>query len=572
MNLIGAIAAAVLNSLWQSMILAFLIWAALKLAPPRMNAATRHVIWWIALAAVVALPCIPRRTPPSAAPPPPPVRANSLPVRVAAPFVAEPAAPVTVTERHSAVWPICVAAIWFAVLLYRSWRIAGSYSYLRGIKRRAMPRDRMPAGAMRRGILLLSREISSPIAVGFLHPAVILPDGLPDRLSAGELECVLLHEAAHLARYDDWTNLGGRALAAAIGLHPVAAWILRQIEREREMACDDWVVAHTGAAVSYAESLVRIVGMRMAPAESVLASGIFSRPSRLRARIELLLRGGREFSPVAARRTVVVAAGALAVLFAAAALAPHWIAFAQRPQFEVVSLKRNDPNVRMGMDSFPRRSGDLLVMHNTQMWSMLVYAYHIRGRYQVVGYKDFPDDWRWYDLDARIGREATDDDVRQMMQSMLEDRFKLKVHRETQEIPEYLLSLGKGKPRLSEPVEGPTMTVTIEGKNLPTRKGDCAGTLWNDGNHITCHAAGIDKLAVMLTGELGAPLADHTGLTGVYDLHIHFAPEKRRMEPALELEPTVEQAIAEQLGLKLEKGKGPVEVLVIDHMEKPSEN
>lgn len=191
----------------------------------------------------------------------------------------------------------------------------------------------------------------------------------------------------------------------------------------------------------------------------------------------------------------------------------------------------------------------------------------------MIGYKDFPDEWRWYDLDARIGRDATDDEVRLMMQSMLEYRFKLKVHRETREIPEYQLSPGRGKPKLQPPAETPTMTVTIEERKVRADQGVCGASLWNDGTHVICHAVTIDKLVAELSSELEAPAADHTGLTGTYDLHMHYVREKRRMKnPDLELEPTIEQAVSEQLGLKLEKGKGSVEVLVIDHMEKPSEN
>lgn len=572
MNAMGAIAGAVLNSLWQSAALVFLIWAALKFAPPRVNAATRYVIWWIALAAILALPGVPHWTPRASAtlPQSPPALSTTLPVQVAPPFVAQRDVPVTISQGPTAEWPLCALGVWAAVFVYRISRIVGSYAYIHGIKRRATSIPHPLTGGTRGARLLLSPEISSPIAAGFLHPVVVVPEALYNELTAGEMNCVVLHEVAHLVRYDDWANLAGRTLGAAIAFDPIAWWVLRQIERERESACDDWVVAHTGEAASYVESLLRIVELRMAPTDSALAAGIFGPRSRLRARIELLLRSDREFSPAATRRAVGAATVALAVLAAAGVMAPRWIAFAQRLQFEVVSLKRN--TVNGGIDGRPRRSGDLVIMHNTQMWSMLFYAYHLRGAYQVVGYKDFPDDQRWFDLDARIGRDATEDEVRLMMQSMLEDRFKLKVHRETREIPEYQLSLGKGKPKLDPPVEGPTMTVTIEDRKVPTREGTCGGSLWNDGTHVTCHAATIDKLIAQLSGNLEAPVADQTGLTGTYDLHIHYVPEKRRIKnPDLELGPTIGQAVAE-LGLKLEKGKGPVEVLVIDHMEKPSEN
>jgi uncharacterized protein (TIGR03435 family) len=573
MNAITLIAAAVLNSLWQAAVLAFLVWLAVELARPGVNAATRHIVWWIALAAVVVLPCVPQSAPSAriVPPPEPPVAATTLPVRVSAPL-APPLAPspVTVTEKRAAVWPFLVLAVWAAVFARGTIRIVRSYLYLRGVKRRAVAWEVPLPGAARSARLLVSPEIPSPIAAGFLHPAVIVPAALRERLTAAEMNCVLLHEYAHLARYDDWVNLMARLLGAVIALHPVAWWILRRIEHEREMACDDWVVAQTGAARTYAESLARILELRVAPADSVLAAGIFTRRSRLRERIEMLLRRGREFSPATSRVSVGAATLALAALAAGGALAPHWIAFAQRPEFEVASVKVNTTNGPM--DAVPRRSGDLIMMHNTQPYSMVYYAYRLNGAYQMVGYARLPDGWNWFDIDARAGRDATDDQVRLMFQSLLEDRFKLKVHRETRDIPEYELAVAKGKPKLTPSRSDEPMAVTIEEKRFTQSAGTCGISSWREGLHLICHAAPIEKIVAALSGSLQAPVVDRTGLTGTYDLNVLFIPEDRRLNADTESGPSLDAALQAELGLKLEKGKGPVEVLVIDHMEKPSPN
>ena len=119
------------------------------------------------------------------------------------------------------------------------------------------------------------------MAVGFLPPAVIVPESLRDELSEPEYEHVLLHEAAHLARRDDWANLALRILGGVLALHPVALWILRQIEREREMACDDWVVTRIGTARPYAASLARLFELRWKRRNNLLASGIFGNNSRI---------------------------------------------------------------------------------------------------------------------------------------------------------------------------------------------------------------------------------------------------------------------------------------------------
>jgi beta-lactamase regulating signal transducer with metallopeptidase domain len=260
MRTVPVIVIAFLNSLWQSGILAGLVWLALKFAR-RINAATRYIVWWIVLAAALVLPIAPRierqwrgraQPAPVVAPGPTGIRYLKTPVLVA------PDAIATVREEPSARWPLLILGAWAALLLYRLGQTGKSYLHLRGIKRRArasaLPLPAAP-GSVR---LLLSADIESPIAVGFLRPAIVLPASLPAQLSQAEMDHVLLHEAAHLARWDDWTNLAARLLGAVLALDPVALWILSRIARERAMACDDWAVARIGAARPYAESLAHL--------------------------------------------------------------------------------------------------------------------------------------------------------------------------------------------------------------------------------------------------------------------------------------------------------------------------
>ena len=582
MNAIAAAAGAVLNSLWQSLVLALLVWVALRTVPARVNAATRHAIWWITLAVIVLLPCVPRsgRSAPAAAEVPSaqpvPPGAPLWPVPVAAPL-SPPAAEgaVEIVRKRAAVWPLWALAVWAAFFVREAVVVLLSFFQLRGVKRRARVWAQRFPNTGRPARLLVSSEISSPIAAGFLHPAVVVPENLRERLTSAEMDCVLLHEAAHLARHDDWTNLIAQVVRAPTALHPAARWILRQIEREREMACDDWVVAHTGRAYSYAESLARVVELSAARDVPVLAAGVFTRRSRLRARIEALLQRGREFSPLTARRSVGTAAAALVLLAAAGALAPHWIVFAQRLEFEVASVKHTSNVGPFGSD--PRRSGDRFTMHNAQLYTIIWYAYHLRGNYQLVGDLGYGvDEWNSFDIDARVGHDATDDQVRLMVQSLLADRFDLKLHRETRELPEYVVTIAKGGPKLTPASEQP-MEVRIEGRHFSLPKSTCMGSAWREGNHITCHAATIEQILAQTGGELKAPVADRTGLTGTYDVDVLYMPDFRRMqadtEPEAAIGPSLPEAFQEQLGLKVEKGKGPVEVIVVDHFEKkPREN
>jgi len=187
----------------------------------------------------------------------------------------------------------------------------------------------MSCGIDRPVRLLVSSEIASPMAAGFLHPAVIVPASLLDEFTEPELDHVLLHELAHIARHDDWTNLAARVADAAFGLHPVAAWILKRIDREREIACDDWVVAMTGEARPYAASLTRLFELCSAQRRHMLATGMAERASHLGDRIEMLLRRGREFVPGASFSRVAAGAAVLLAFVLVGAQAPQWIAFAQ---------------------------------------------------------------------------------------------------------------------------------------------------------------------------------------------------------------------------------------------------
>ena len=255
----------------------------------------------------------------------------------------------------------------------------------------------------------------------------------------------------------------------------------------------------------------------------------------------------------------------LCVSFAFAA-----VAFAQRPEFEVASIKEN---VNNGPSDFvPRRSGDLIVMHNTRLFVLFNYAYHLTDTYQMDRYDRFAEGFKWYDIEARAPGGATDDQVRLMFQSLLEDRFKVKLHRETRELPNFELVLDKGKLKLRPSSSEEPMKVTIEEKAFTQKAGVCSNTLWREGAHLVCHAATIATIADSVHSRMRGPVVDRTGLSGTYDLNILYLPEERRLEATAPPAPSFEQALQDELGLKLQRGKGPIEVLVIDHLEKPSDN
>src|SRR5215471_16875495 len=377
---------AVLNTLWLALAVAAVIWLALRLMP-RVNAATRHAIWWAVLALVVLMPLATLFPRPAPSVPSPArterqirTRSQSSPSAVkplVAPDADAPAPPLTSAplhalysraaaaprvrvpiEFHPGNWPSRLLFLWMAVSCVLLGRIVQSYLHLRGLRNRARPasaelvvrfeqrlRDSRTSRAPQ---VLVSDEVISPLAAGFLPPVVILPDLLLEKIGEAELDYVLFHELAHVVRRDDWSNLMGRLASAAFVLHPVAAWVLRRIEREREIACDDWVVAATGSPQPYARSLARLFELCASRPVTILASGIGGRGSNLGDRIALLLERGRAFGTGVSLARVGSFAMLLIAIAALAARSPVWIALAQSP------ARPSEPphEVRVGKESF----------------------------------------------------------------------------------------------------------------------------------------------------------------------------------------------------------------------------
>ena len=163
---------------------------------------------------------------------------------------------------------------------------------------------------------------------------------------------------------------------------------------------------------------------------------------------------------------------------------------------------------------------------------------------------------------------------KRMFQKVLADRLQLKYHRETKELPVYVLTLAKGGSKLREAKPGEALPEGFE-KNP-------RGVIAGGNGQLVGVLCPFRKIVLSLTSILGRPVIDKTGLTGIYDLTLKWNPNEDaaamggqggNLPPAPESsEPSLFTAIQEQLGLKLTSQKGPVEVMVIDHIERPSEN
>jgi bla regulator protein blaR1 len=235
--------------------------------------------------------------------------------------------------------------------------------------------------------------------------------------------------------------------------------------------------------------------------------------------------------------------------------------------FEVASIKPNRSGARNS--GFKRFTGGELDATNITVKMLIAFAYDTPQERILQG-PAWLDSER-YDILAKPD-QGTDQPVDRSMgatklrtQTLLADRFKLTLHKETRQLPVFRLLLDKGGPKHLLPPKG------------------ASPDLFTNGRHVTCQAASMEFFAKnFLTGQVGGPVFDDTGVKGNFDFSMDWSPSDsppgRPGEPGDErsapdpMGPSLFTALREQLGLKLEAGKGPVEVLVIAHAEKLSEN
>jgi len=176
-----------------------------------------------------------------------------------------------------------------------------------------------------------SSRLEVPSAIGFLKPAIVLPDWLMQEASPAELEHIVLHELAHLRRYDAWTNLAQKILRSMLFFHPFVWWIERRLSLEREMACDDAVLSQTASPGVYARCLTQIAERSFLRRQIALAQAAVNRVRQLSLRLEQILSSDRPaitsvWKPAVPLIAVLVLAGAAWELHA-----PRLVDFAEGP-------------------------------------------------------------------------------------------------------------------------------------------------------------------------------------------------------------------------------------------------
>jgi bla regulator protein blaR1 len=240
-----------INTVLEGLTLAGLSWGVLRCFGAR-SSMTRFAVWFSTLLVIAGLP-----------------------------FMQPSSSGVFTATSRLPQWSLSSAWAWYifvawagiciAMLLRLGWSLLHVYRLRRRCRRldisshSALASIALYYSSTRKIDFLVSDEVRIPTALGFFHPAVVLPSWVLAELSADELKVIVLHELAHLRRWDDWTNLAQKFLKAVFFFHPAVWWIDGRLALEREIACDDLVLEQSANAHTYAASLVTV-------AEKVAAS------------------------------------------------------------------------------------------------------------------------------------------------------------------------------------------------------------------------------------------------------------------------------------------------------------
>lgn len=254
-------------------------------------------------------------------------------------------------------------------------------------------------------------------------------------------------------------------------------------------------------------------------------------------------------------------------------------------EFETASIKPN----KSGFATF--RSGftaDGFRAEGVPARWLIQQAYGVSD-YFLSGLSDWLNN-EHYDVEAKMDASIADRlrkltpaqlklTQQQMLQTLLADRFNLKVHRETKDEPVYFLIIGKNGPKLQEAKTGNALAVNADG--TPARSRILLGTAKGGAEEAQAFSTDMKTLTDLLTRQLTRPVLDKTGLTGLYDFNFEWMPDTTStpMTDSPNAVPlpgipgaSLFTALQQQLGLKLEPGKSPIEMIVIDHVERPSGN
>ncbi len=588
------------NHLWQSTLFAAAA-GLLTLALRKNRAPVRYWLWLagsvkflVPFSLLVSLGSqFDWRTAPAAAP----IQVSVVMDQIGQPF-APPASPrLSISApRASASAPTILLCIWLAGFLLIAFSWLRQWRRIQNAVRSARPLN----------LNLPIRVLSSPARLepgvfGIFRPVLVVPDGVMDHLTPAQWDAILMHELCHVRRRDNLTAAIHMMVEAMFWFYPLVWWIGKRLIDERERACDEEVLLTAGDPEVYAEGILNICKIYLeSPLEC--ASGVSG--SNLKKRIRAIMTQRIADKLDFGRKLLLAGAGIVAiggpVVFGVLFGVPFGVPFDRanaaqstgqtKAAFEVASVRPSGEDASGGAaKSADRNAGPKFALEhrrltatNINLLGLIVQAYGIWGCRRFGGgdcaLVSGGPDWlkkEGFNILAKMPEDSPDytpvqianghaPQFQLMLQALLAGRFDLKVHRETRQLAVYALTIGKKGPKFKKSDAAGNSRVMFH----PSV--DAAGQHMIQ---LTVKNSSMKELADVYSNVMGRPVVDQTGLKDRYDFTVNYESNSDAPGPFTELNgPGLFRAFEDQAGLKLEATRSPVEILVIDHAEKPSEN
>jgi uncharacterized protein (TIGR03435 family) len=501
------------------------------------------------------------------------------------------AAPALTLARMLHLLPIA-AGVWLCGFLTVLGIWAARWLRIRAAAAQAVPRrEGREIDALRRLLasgmtsdeidILLSRTSLEPGIFGIVHPVLLWPEGISEKLDDVHLEAVIAHELCHVRRCDNLAAAIHMLVEAGFWFHPLVWWVGSRLIDERERACDEEVLQLGGERHLYAESILKICEFCLS-SPLTCVSGVTG--ADLKKRMVHIMTDRIVYKLNFSRKlllwTAVCLAIALPIAFGLLNATPSRAESQPptTPKFVSVSIKPHPSEGNgfvMSKMMMSPINGDFTA-NNVSTHSLLQLAYHIQDT-QLAGEPE----WfmsTTYDIDAKVDQSVVDEmhklseDQRNLvnqhiLQQFLADYFKVTLHQESRDLPVYELLIAEGAPKL--------------------QKADKHGFMHMGVGELSSQGTPVTLLTAQLSQRLGRTVVDKTGLDGDYAFNLHWTPdaeeqariraaglptELMKAEQPAASGPPLLTAVEEQLGLKLQPQTERVQVLVIDHAEQPSQN
>jgi len=470
------------------------------------------------------------------------------------PFTAPALAADTVITRQAAnqsYFLVIALALWACGFLVVALQWLVRWRRVRSFARPAAISQIRPT----RGIpvqVISSPALFEPGVFGLFRPVFLLPEGIVQRLNSAQLDVIIAHEMCHVRRMDNLTAAIHMVVEAIFWFHPLVWWLGARLVDERERACDEEVLLGGGDPSVYAEGILNVCKFYL---ESPLpcVSGVTG--SNLKRRIETIMKNRIAHKLNFPKRVALTIAGLAAItvpVVIGITNAPSLraqSAAAAKVQFEVATVKLSPPpeggllNINLGAFQTGR-----LTFTNVTLSDLVKYAYGLVSDEQLAG-----PDWirrTRFDVVAKASPETPRDQLSLMTRELLAQRLHLVLRREQKVLPHLVLLVGN------------------RGAKMPLAKQDAPAPGTQTRGRIVHPSLPMPVLAQLLSRFERQIVVDLTSLEGRFEVNLEWAPDLG-LSPA-DLagppsdRPSLFAAVQEQLGLKLESRRSPLEVLVVE--------